>query len=143
VKGAVAGDGEDDFAETSEFRGAVFEDFCFPAALGAVGFVHLIKIASEECGFVAAGAGTNFHDAGPACDGISGSGQIFQFDSERIALGLELVKFCASVFAGFVVGFFIDHEFGRFDVTFKRMETANGKSDFGERSEFLLDFKHP
>jgi hypothetical protein len=88
VVGAVAGDGKNNFAEATKFGGTEFEDFCFPAALGAVGFVHLVEIACEEGGLITAGTGTNFHDAGSAGDGITGGGEVFQFNGECVALGL-------------------------------------------------------
>ena len=130
MKRAVAGYGEDDFTKSAQFGGAEFEDFSFPATLSAVGFVHLVQVTSEECGFVAASTGPNFHDAGTAGDGVAGSGEVFEFDSEGIALGDELLQFGAGVFACFVIGLFVDHHPGSFDVAFECMEAADGERDF-------------
>ena len=58
----VAADAEDDFLEAALLAGAEGDVLDLPAHVAGVVGVHVVEVAGEQGGLVAAGAGPDFHD---------------------------------------------------------------------------------
>src|SRR6266404_4727150 len=75
----VALNGRDDFFYSALGGGGALEDFDFPALDFGEARVHAVEIAGEDAGFVATGAGANFHDDALFVEGIFRQEKKFYF----------------------------------------------------------------
>ena len=88
------GDAQHHLLETAQLRAAGIEHLHIPALLRAVAAIHLIEIAHKQRRLVAAGAGTQLHDAAGAVGIFVVGAEIKQGIPLLLALLLECRQLC-------------------------------------------------
>ena len=139
LKRFVALDAEDDFLEPALFAGAKRDLLDLPTFFTGVVGIHGVKIAGEDGGFVAAGAGADFDD--DALVILAGAEQqIFETFVQRFLARLQFADFLLG--EGLHVGILLrigDDRFGggEFFGDFDVVEI--GAHHFGEGAVFLAE----
>ena len=83
----------DDFLEAAERRRRACEDFDFPALRFRVAGIHAEELRGKERGFIASGAGADFHDDALFVVGIFREEQEFQFALDHFLARGEFLFF--------------------------------------------------
>jgi len=87
----------DDFLEAADGRRRAFQDFDFPALRFGVAGIHAEEFGGKESGFVAAGAGADFHDDALVVEGIFREEQEFQFALGHLLARGEFFLFVVAI----------------------------------------------
>ena len=126
-------DAEDHFLEAAQFGGVQVEHFDLPAFGFGVVLVHVVQVAGEQRGLVAAGAGADFHHDPRALGVLAADGHVQQLVPDRLALAPQRGQLGLGQLAhlGVLAG---DHFLGFGDLLVELLEAAILRGQLGQRA---------